>query len=117
VRPILLATSLNLGLTISVQTAIAQPAPPNPPMGQVRLISGLPMESVTVIATRPSEETIKNFVETRAAPTRVLNKMARWRVKICPLTTGLGDKYAKYVTQRIRDIAIAVSAPVNADPA
>jgi hypothetical protein len=115
-RPILLATLLNLGLTTSVQIAIAQSAPPNPPTGQVRLISGLPMESVTVIATRPSEESIKSFVETRIAPTRFLGKMARWRRQICPLTIGLGDKYAKFVSQRIRDIATAVGAPVNADP-
>jgi hypothetical protein len=114
-RPILLATLLNLGLTICVQTALAQPAPPKPPTGQVKMISGLPVESVTVIATRPSEEAITNFVETRMAPTRFLGKMARWRRQICPLTVGLGDKYAKYVTQRIRDIAAAVGAPVNAD--
>jgi hypothetical protein len=115
-RRILLATLLNLGLTISVQTAIAQPAPPNPPTGQVRLISGLSVESVTVVGVKPSEETIKNFVDTRAAPTPVLNKMARWTSRLCPVTIGLGDTYAKYVTQRIRDVATAVGAPVNADP-
>lgn len=76
----------------------------------------LPPESITVIATRPSAETIKSFVETRAAPTAVLGRMARWMRPVCPLTVGLGDKYAKFVTQRIRDIATAVGAPVNADP-
>jgi hypothetical protein len=43
--------------------------------------------------------------------------MARWTKKICPETVGLGDTYAKYVTQRIRDIATAVGAPVYADSA
>jgi hypothetical protein len=108
---------LTLGLTASIQIANAQPAPPNPPAGQPKLISGLPVESVTVVATKPSDAAIKNFVETRAMPTRVLNKMARWTMKICPQTIGLGDKYAIYITQRIRDIASAVGAPVNADPA
>jgi hypothetical protein len=43
--------------------------------------------------------------------------MPLWTRKICPLTIGLGKTYAKYVTQRIRDVATAVGAPVNADPA
>ncbi len=67
-------------------------------------------------AAKPSEETIKSFVETRAAPTYVLGRMARWMSKLCPVTVGLGDKYAKYVSQRIRDVASSVGARVNSDP-
>ena len=77
---------------------------------------GLPPESVTVTATKPSETVIERYVEKRMAPTRMVNRMARWRRPICPLTAGLGEKYAKYLTQRIRDVAAAVGAPVNADP-
>ncbi|HEX4270342.1 MAG TPA: hypothetical protein VHZ32_03115 [Rhizomicrobium sp.] len=79
-------------------------------------VFALPPESVTVIATRPSEETIRAFVETRGARTYVLDRMARWTSKVCPLTIGLGDKYARYITQRIRDVAAAVGAPVDQDP-
>jgi hypothetical protein len=104
---VLLAT-LCLGLAASVQTA-AQPAPSKP-------ASALPLESVIVTATKPSQAAIKAFVETRAAPTPILNRMARWTAKICPLTIGLGPTYAKYVTQRIRDIASASGAPVSTDP-
>jgi hypothetical protein len=107
---------LTLGLTASAQIAHSQPAPAKPAAEQPRLVGGLPLESVTVVGVKPSEETIKNFVETRTAPTRVLGKMAYWMSKICPVTLGLGDKYAKYVTQRMRDIATAAGAPVNADP-
>lgn len=91
-------------------SATAQPAP-------AKLPFALPPESVTVVATKPSDAAIRDFVETRAAATPVLRKMARWERKICPLTIGLGDKYAKYVTQRIHDVAAAVGAPVNGDPA
>ncbi len=98
-RPILLVMLFNL----AAGTASAQPGP------------ALPTESVTVIATKPSEETIRNFVETRAAPTRVTGRMARWTRPVCPMTIGLGGKYAKYITQRIRDVAAAVGAPVNED--
>jgi hypothetical protein len=107
---------LTLGLTASIQFSSAQPAQPTPPKGQPTLVGGLPVESVTVVATKPSDATIKSFVETRAVPTRVLNKIARWTVKVCPQTIGMGDRYAKYVTQRILDIATAVGAPVNAEP-
>lgn len=74
----------------------------------------LPVESVTVVGVKPSDDTIKDFVETRAAATPALGKMPRWTAKVCPLTVGLGDKYAKFVSQRIRDIAAAVGAPVSA---
>ena len=95
---------------VALGPSVASAQPSKPPFA-------LPPESITVVATKPSDATIKSFVETRTAPTRVLNKMARWTVKVCPQTIGLGDKYAKYVTQRIRDVAAAVGAPVNADPA
>ena len=107
---------LTYGLTTGIQIANSQPTSPKPSAGEAKTLSGLPLESVTVTATKPSEAAIKNFVETRAAPTYVLRRLARWTSKICPQTTGLGDKYAKYVTQRIRDIATAAGAPVNADP-
>lgn len=96
-------------IALGPSTASAQPPGAKPAFA-------LPRESITVIATRPSAETIKSFVETRAVPTHVLGRMARWMRPVCPLTVGLGDKYAKFVTQRIRDIAAAVGAPVNADP-
>jgi len=103
-RPILLVTLFSLAAGAATAQTPAKPA------------FDLPTESVTITTAKPSEETISSFVETRAAPTRFLGKMARWRRQICPFTVGLGDKYAKYVTQRIRDIATAVGAPVNADP-
>ena len=90
--------------------AIAQSTPAKPAFA-------LPTESVTVTSVKPSDETIRGFVERRATPTPVVGKAARWRHPICPLTVGLGDKYAKYVTQRIRDVAAAVGAPVDPDPA
>jgi hypothetical protein len=94
---------------VALAPASAQPAPQQAPLA--------PLESVTVTATKPSEAAIASFVETRTAPTRMTGKMARWKTPICPQTLGLGDKFAKYLTQRIRDVAAAVGAPVSADPA
>ncbi|HEX4028647.1 MAG TPA: hypothetical protein VHX18_13585 [Rhizomicrobium sp.] len=95
---------------VALGPSVASAQPSKPPFA-------LPPESITVTSVKPSDETISSFVETRNAPTRFLGKMARWRRPVCPLTVGLGDKYAKFVTQRIRDVAAAVGAPVNADPA
>lgn len=97
--------------------ALPQPEPSKLPPEQAKSAFALPLESVTVTVTKPSEKSIGDFVDTRAAPTLSLGKMARWRRGICPLTIGLGDKYVAYVTQRIREVAAAVGAPVNTDPA
>jgi hypothetical protein len=105
-RRILLAALFSLGLTGSVQIAGAQS----------KTVGGLPVESVTVLAIKPSSDKIKDFVQERVAPSHALNRMARWTLGVCPLTIGLGDKYASYISQRIRDAARAVGAPVNSDP-
>jgi len=94
------------GLMLSAAFA-QQPAP--------KSAFALPPESISVVGVKPSEETIKSFVETRETRTRIVGKIARWRREVCPLVAGLGDKYAKYVAQRIRDVAKAVGAPVNSD--
>src|SRR4051812_47916611 len=86
-----------------------------PAAAQPKPAFALPPESVTVTATKPSEEVIKGYIEKRIAPTRVVGRLARWTKPVCPQTIGLGDKYAKYVTKRIRDIATAVGAPLNDD--
>jgi hypothetical protein len=108
---VFIGAALTLSAVALAQSAPSQSAPP-----QARLPFALPLESVTVTVQKPSDATIRDFVKTRAVPTYVLGRMARWRLKICPLTIGLGDKYAKYVTQRVRDIATAVGVPVNPDP-
>ena len=90
--------------------ATSQTAPTEPSFA-------LPPESITVISTKPSVATIESFVEARGMRTHALDRMARWALQVCPLTVGLRDKYADYVTRRIRDIAAAVGAPVSTDPA
>jgi len=76
-----------------------------------------PLESVTVIATRPSEAVIDRFILGRAAPSRVTGKLGRWKTGICPQTLGLAPRFALYVTGRIRDVAAAIGAPVDSDAA
>jgi hypothetical protein len=89
-----------LGLLAVIHSASAQPAAPR-------------VESVTVTAQRTRDEQIKSFVESRAAPSVRLGKIARWEVGICPAATGLKPELLKFIVVRLKDIAARVGAPVN----
>ena len=62
-RIVPMALLFAFSLTAIVQFAIAQPAPARPPVRQSRLVGGLPVESVTVVGVKPSEETIKKLAK------------------------------------------------------
>jgi hypothetical protein len=89
-----------LGLLAVIHSASAQPAAPR-------------VESVTVTAQRTRDEQIKSFVESRAAPSVRLGKIARWEVGICPAATGLKPELLTFILARVRDVAARVGAPVN----
>ena len=90
--------------------------PANGP-GSAPPATSAPVENITVIATRPSEAVIDSFILSRATPTRLVGKLERWKVGICPLTMGLAPNFSNYVADRIREVATAVGAPVDPDPA
>lgn len=69
-------------------------------------------ENVTVTGLR-SRETVGKFVKAFVAPTRLTGKIARWESGICPLAVGQQPGRTQYVTQRLKDIAATVEAPVN----
>ena len=71
-----------------------------------------PTENVTVTGTK-SREVLEKFVESFAAPTRMIGKIARWQDGICPVTVGLRPAAAKFITQRVKDVAAKVGAPVS----
>lgn len=73
-----------------------------------------PVESVTVTGVK-DRLTLRHFVETFTAPTRITGKIARWEVGVCPVTVGLKPAYARYIDQRLRAVAAQVGAPVNED--
>jgi hypothetical protein len=75
-----------------------------------------PVESVIVNGRRVPEAEVKAFVESRAAPTFRLGKIARWEEGICPSISGLKPEVIKFIAQRVRDVAAKAGAPVNSDP-
>jgi hypothetical protein len=40
--------------------------------------------------------------------------MARWKTGVCPIVTGLPEAHSKFVTERVRQVASQVGAPVAA---
>jgi hypothetical protein len=72
-----------------------------------------PSESITVTAGKFPESVIRAFVDTHIAPTRMANKLARWKDPVCPQVVGLPPKFAGFIRQRILDVAARVGAPAN----
>jgi hypothetical protein len=70
-------------------------------------------ESVTVTGQRTREKQIESFVESRAAPSVRLGKIARWETGICPAAAGLKPELLHFILQRLRANAAKVGAPVN----
>jgi hypothetical protein len=85
--------------------------------GAQTVLAQISLESITVTARRPSEAALNDFVFSHVTATRMVDKVARWTTGICPQTYGLGPKYARYVTERVRAVATSVGAPVDKDPA
>lgn len=79
---------------------------------------------LSVIAAAPSlapaqpasRDTVDQFVTAFATPTHLTGKIARWENGICPLTVGQEPAFTNFVTQRVKDVAAQVGAPVNNSP-
>ena len=84
----------------SALAAVAQPAPP------------IENVIVTAPAQRP-QDALNQFIISHAAPTLLLNKIARWKTGICPLTIGMPDKLGTFINQRIIRMAMMTGAPLD----
>jgi hypothetical protein len=72
-------------------------------------------ESITVTAAK-SRATVEKFAKAFFTPTKLAGKIARWENGICPVTVGQPPASASLVTDRVKDIAESVGAPVDANP-
>jgi beta-lactamase regulating signal transducer with metallopeptidase domain len=101
-----------LVLAAADATTAAQPSPET----TVLPASGAP-ESITVTATPlPGRDAVDEFIYSYPTAVRSTDKIARWKVGICPMVMGLPAKYADFVARRLTAIARKAGAPVNADP-
>jgi len=69
-------------------------------------------ENVTVTGTRRA---FHAFAQSFVSPTAVTGKIARWEHGICPIVAGQNEKYARFISQHLQYVALAVGAPVNKD--
>ncbi len=67
---------------------------------------------VTAPRQRP-EKALDNFIIAHAKATPTIDKIARWRSGICPLTIGLPGKLNRYVTERIVRVAMTARRAVG----
>ncbi len=72
-------------------------------------------ESITVTAAK-SRATVEKFAKAFFTPTKLAGKIARWESGICPVTVGQPPAQASLVTDRVKDIAESVGAPIDASP-
>ena len=66
-------------------------------------------------AAAQTSQAVNDFVESYAAPTAGLGKIARWENPICPLVVGLPPNFTKFITDRVRKVASQAGAPVSTD--
>lgn len=75
-----------------------------------------PTEHVTVTGSKdPPRLAAEHFVQRFTVASAITGKMARWDEGVCPITVGLGKKYAVYITSNLRRVAREAGAPVNGD--
>ena len=72
-------------------------------------------ESITVTAAK-SRATVEQFAKAFFTPTKLAGKIARWENGICPVTVGQRPALTSLVTDRVKEIAESVGAPVDANP-
>jgi hypothetical protein len=70
-------------------------------------------DSVTVTAGKIPKEVIDSFIAAQAVPSQALDQMARWNVPVCPMVVGVPKDFARFVEQRVREVAAEVGAPVR----
>jgi hypothetical protein len=98
---------ISLALLLGAATASAQPSPK-------AQSSALPVESVTV--TGASTKAVNDFVQSASTPTRIIGKVARWEVPICPYAVGVPDDVIAAVIKRVKEVAVQAGAPVSSNP-
>jgi len=72
-----------------------------------------PTENVTVTGIKDVQKAVNDFVGALTVPTKMTGKLARWKAKVCPIVAGLRPSAVKLVTQRVKEVAALVGAPVD----
>ena len=83
-------------------------------LAQQPALQSLPTEKVTVTApSQIPDVVLHDFIKSYTAASPASGKVARWRTGICPITAGLPQTANKLITDRVRQVAALVTAPVG----
>jgi hypothetical protein len=72
-------------------------------------------EGITVTASR-LPRIVRTFVEAATMPSPI-GQVSRWKVSVCPKTSGMRPPFNDFVTKRIREIGLEIGAPIDRDEA
>jgi hypothetical protein len=97
-----------------VPIVAADPAPaPQRSAPLPRIVIPPVIEEITVTGSR-LKTIVRNFIEMATMPSPI-GQVSRWKVPLCPKTTGMSPAFTDFVTKRIREIGRDVGVPVNAN--
>ncbi|MBA2590203.1 MAG: hypothetical protein H0U98_16445 [Alphaproteobacteria bacterium] len=86
-----------------------------PPVAFAQPSQGTPTENIIVTAPRAvPEQAAHDFVKSFTGVSPASGKIARWRMGVCPVVTGLPPSGLTLVRERVRQVAGQVGAPVGA---
>jgi hypothetical protein len=91
----------------SQPTASAQPASTPP----ANTVTPLVVTPAPKLSSHEIEKAADGFVRARTIVTKV-DRVARWRVPMCPVVDGLPPQMNAAINARVREIAMAAGAPV-----
>lgn len=93
----------------------ADPAPaPQRSAPLPKVVAPPVMEEITVTGSRLGR-VVQTFIDMATMPSPI-GQVSRWKVPVCPKTTGMRPAFTDFVSKRMREIGRDIGAPVNPDP-
>ena len=103
--------SLMLSASLACLMIPASPVFAQASAGAEEATSGI--EEITVTGSHLGR-IVRDFIEMATMPSPI-GQVSRWKVPICPKTTGMRPAFTDFVSKRIREIARDIGAPANAN--
>ena len=79
----------------------------------ISILAASGQDNVT-LTVASSREAFASFAKAFARPTKLTGQIPRWETGICPVVVGQAPASTGFVTARMKAIAVAAGAPVNA---
>jgi hypothetical protein len=102
-------------LLASAPAFAADPAPLAPRSAALPKVVIPPViEEITVTGSRFGR-IVQNFIDMATMPSPI-GQVSRWKIAICPKTTGMRPAFTDFVSKHLRELGHEIGAPVNDNP-